>query len=123
MPSMGSVVFRGQSGERYRFRVWPVGTQFKQLAGVCLVSRRSYENRTFGGAASHECQHIGQTADLSQLAYDSAWFSNANCVCVYLADNEAHRLFVEQDLLSSLGTWNTRLQANFEGAGGPAAPV
>lgn len=112
MASKGTVVFRGHSGQDYRFRVWPIGTQFKPLAGVCLFSKRSYSNRNFAQTASHECLHIGQTPDLSRISYDAPHTKGADCVCLYLATDETHRLFVERDLVEQLGVWNTGLHVD-----------
>ncbi len=112
MSSNGTVIFHGRSGESYRFQVWPLGPQFKSLAGVCLVSRRTYDNPNFQQTATHECLHIGQMSDLSRLQYDHPCFKDANCVCVYLARDEEHRLFVEDDLLQRFITWNAAFQVD-----------
>lgn len=122
MASKATVVFRGQSGQNYRFQVWPVGTRFKPLAGVCLFSKRTYTNRNFAQTASHECLHIGQMPDLSRLSYEAPSLKDADCVCLYLATDEAHRLFVEQDLVEQLGIWNTRLRVDLDVHAATAAP-
>lgn len=113
MPSNGTVVFHGSSGESYRFQVWPLGTRFKPLAGVCVVSRRTYGNANFPQTATHECLHVGQTADLSCLAYEAACFKDADCVCIYLASDDEHRLSVEDDLVGRYSTWNAALRVSF----------
>lgn len=112
MSSKGTIVFRGRSGEQYRFQIWPLGTRFKALGAVCLLSKRSHKNRNFAQTASHECIHIGQTGDLSALTYDAPCFKHADCICVYLSPSEEHRTAVENDLNESLGTWNAKFRVS-----------
>ncbi len=107
-----TVVFRGASGEKYRFQVWPLGTRFKALGAVCLLTRRRHTNPNFTESVSHECLRLGQTSDLSLLAYDSACFKDADSICVYLSQDGEHRSFVTDDLLRGFAPWNTRLYVN-----------
>jgi hypothetical protein len=123
MSSRGTIVFRGRSGEQYRFQIWPLGTRFKALGAVCLLSKRSHKNRNFAQTASHECIHIGQTADLSALSYDASCFKDADCICVYLSQSEEHRTAVENDLIDSLGTWNAKFRVDLSSVAPPAVTV
>jgi hypothetical protein len=123
MSSKGTIVFRGRSGEQYRFQIWPLGTRFKALGAVCLLSKRSHKNRNFAQTASHECIHIGQTGDLSALAYDASCFKHADCICVYLSPSEEHRTAVENDLVDSLGTWNAKFRVSLSSVAPPAVTV
>jgi hypothetical protein len=106
MINHGTVVFRGASGEKYRFQVWPLGTKFRAAGAVCLFSKQSFPNRTFAQRASYQCICVGHTPDLSQLGYDLPQLSSADCVCVYLADEEQQRVHVQRDLLEGLGIWH-----------------
>lgn len=124
MANLGTVVFRGHSGEKYRFQVWPVGTKFKTLAAVCVFTKRSFRNRNFTDTASHECVHIGQTPDLSGLPYDAPYLEGIDCVCVHLVANAEQRLRVEQDLAESLGLWNKAFRVDLGTRASPdIAPV
>ena len=40
MASLGNTKFKGQSGNEYRFRVFPLGTRFRKVSGVYLVAYR-----------------------------------------------------------------------------------
>lgn len=110
MQNLGTVLFRGRSGEQYRFQVWPIGTKFKALAAVCVFSKRIYCNRNFSSIASHDCVHIWHTEDLSTLGYDEADIQGSNCICVYLAPDARRRVLVERDLTESLGLWKDAFQ-------------
>jgi len=109
MTCQGTVVFRGESGERYRFQVWPLGTRFKAVGAVCIFSKRTFSNPTFTQTASHKCLCIGETSDLSRLPYQLPQASSADCVCVYLAGEEQQRHSVQRDLLDGLGVWSSTL--------------
>lgn len=115
MAHLGAVTFSGHSGERYRFQVWPVGTKFKPLAAVCLFTKRSFSNRNFADTASHECLHIGHTADLSALSYDAAYAAGSDCICVHVVADAAEREAVERDLAAALGVWNQKFHVELGG--------
>jgi hypothetical protein len=125
MANLGAVMFRGRSGETYRFQVWPVGAKFRPLGAVCIFSKRVFRNRNFTTAASHECIHIGETADLSTLVYRESYLGDADCICVYLVPDAERRAAVERDLAESLGIWNARFRVgllNEDAAQVPPAP-
>lgn len=105
MAHLGTVFFRGQSGARYQFEAWPLGTRFKSLSAVCLFTKRSFRNHNFTGTASHECVHIGQTDDLAALSYDPHYVAGSDCICIHVLKNSEQRLAVERDLAESLGRW------------------
>src|SRR5688572_8105 len=63
--TIGTVIFKGKSGEEYRFNAWPLTAKFKAVGGVYIVTKRSFEDRTFTTKASHQPLVIGHTADLA----------------------------------------------------------
>lgn len=123
MSSNPSICFRGESGETYRFSVFAVGTRFKPMGGVCLLTRRGKHDGNGITRQSHECVHLGRIEDLSQLSYDAGYFKDVDTVCVHLAANEEHRRAVEADLLSTLGCWNSKLQIDLDARVAPPVPV
>jgi hypothetical protein len=102
--SSSNVVFRGKSGERYRFQTWPIGTAFKPVAAVYVVTKRTYEDRTFTTKASHQPLAIGETPDLSATFVGKADMKalaakGANCICVLAIAEPERRSHVERDLI------------------------
>jgi hypothetical protein len=93
-------------------------TKFKAVGGVYLITRRTFEDRTFATKANHHALAIGQTADLAV-----AWVSGAelkklvaqgaNCVCVYAVADEARRVEIEKDLIEGNEQWGGRLHYLF----------
>jgi hypothetical protein len=99
-----TIEFTGKSGERYRFQVLPIGTTFKALAAVYVVTKRTFDDRTFTTRASHQPLAIGETANLaatflakSELKTLAAKGADHICVCA-IAD-QARRSRVERDLI------------------------
>src|SRR5687768_4588275 len=89
-----SIGFTGKSGERYRFQVWPLATAFKSVGAVYVITKRTFEDRTFSTRASHQPLAIGETADLAatfvgkpELKTLAAKGANYICVCA-IADPE-----------------------------------
>jgi hypothetical protein len=114
MAHLGTVFFRGRSGTRYRFDVWPLGTAFKPLAAVCLFTKRAFRNHNFSATASHECMHIGQTRDLSALSYDAGYASGSDCICIHVVADGEQRAACERDLAESLGLWSEAFRVDLE---------
>ncbi|HSQ05780.1 MAG TPA: hypothetical protein VLN59_17200 [Burkholderiales bacterium] len=109
MNNHGTIFFRGHSGERYCFQVWPVGTRFKPVPAVCIFSKRSYDNPNFAHSASHRCIRIGQTDDLARFAaanYDAMEKSEADCICVCIVTEPERRALMERDLLDANAAWD-----------------
>lgn len=111
------MAFKGKSGERYRFQAWPVETKFKEIGGVYVVTRRTYEDRTFPTKAGHHPLAIGQTANLAALLSKSERTTligrGANCICVYPIADEARRLEIEKDLIDGNQQWGGELHYLF----------
>jgi excinuclease UvrABC nuclease subunit len=101
MPKLGDVTFHGKSGQGYVFEVYPVDTDFNDVAAVYAVTRRYKDTR---GGYSHEIIYVGETKDLSER-FDEHHKANcfirhnANCICTHLDDKEAPRLTKENDLI------------------------
>jgi hypothetical protein len=99
---IGTLVFSGKSGAKYRFEVWPMETRFKPLAAVYIVTKREVTTGTFS-RAGHEQIYLGQTPDISgplgtQAQLDSFSASGANCVCVYAVESEERGAAIKKDL-------------------------
>jgi len=99
---IGTVVFSGKSGEKYRFETWPLSTKFKASAAVYFVTKREVTPGVFN-RAGHEHMYLAHTSDLSAplgTAAQLAWFekNGANCVCIYSEESEARRAAIQQDL-------------------------
>lgn len=113
-----TIYFKGKSGERYAFQACSVGTKFKPVGGVYLITRRTYEDRTFATKASHHAMAIGQSADLASALATTAELNKlvakgANCICVYAVADAARRAEIEQDLVEGNEQWGGRLQYLF----------
>jgi hypothetical protein len=101
----GNITFTGKSGEKYRFDAWSLETRFKPLAAVYFVTKRAFDNRTYHHRASHDSIYIGQTANLAdpfatQSQFDCFRKHGANCICIYLLQDEEQRIAVEKDLMA-----------------------
>ena len=113
-----TITFKGKSGERYRFQAWPMGTKFKAVGGVYIITRRTFDDRTFATKASHQALAIGQTPDLasslvSESEQSKLTAQGANCVCVCAAADEARRIQIEKDLVEGNEQWGGRLHYLF----------
>lgn len=129
-----TVNFKGKSGERYRFQAWSMDTKFKAIGGVYVITRRTYEDRTFPTKASHKSLAIGHAPSLDAALVNKAERSKliaqgANCICVCAVSDEARRVEIEQDLIEGNEQWGGLLHYLFhlpvpEKAPGPvsAAP-
>jgi hypothetical protein len=104
MASLGKTVLKGESGKMYRFRVYPLGTKFRKIGGVYLITNR-YHNEGMG--YRHKMLYVGQTEDFSQ-PFDQLGKvqefqeHGANCICVQSDESADSRLSKEQDLLAAL---------------------
>ena len=99
---IGTLVLSGRSGQDYRFEVWPIGTRFKPMAAVYIVTKREVTTGTFS-RAGHEQLYVGQTPDISaplgtRAQLDSFSASGANCVCVCAVKSEEQRAAIKTDL-------------------------
>jgi len=102
MPSLGTTTFKGGSGHQYRFKVFPLGTRFRKISGIYIITNR---RREANGQYRHAVVQVGHTADFSLplVARDQATDltqKGANCVCVQSDGSEASRLKKERDLIA-----------------------
>jgi hypothetical protein len=113
--SQNSIMFRGKTGERYYFQALPIEAKLKAIGGVYIVTRRTYEDRTFPTKASHRPLAIGHTDDLSMILAEPSERArlerlSANCICVYADQDEQRRVEIEQDVLEGNAHWLEQLQ-------------
>lgn len=99
MAKIADASWKGQSGAKYDFAVYPLGTDFKPLGAVYIVTKRTVKD----GSGTHDFIYIGQTEDLSTRFDDhhkDACFTKhgANCISVHLNSSESQRLDIETDL-------------------------
>jgi hypothetical protein len=93
-------------------------TKFKSVGGVYLVTRRTFDDRTFATKANHHALAIGQTTDLAAAFVTTAELKKltaqgANCICVYAVADEARRVEIEKDLVEGNEQWGGRLHYLF----------
>ena len=104
MPSLGNTTFTGQSGKKYRFKVFPLGTRFRKISGIYVVANRGRAN---DGRLRHKVVYVGHTEDFSEpmrahRKADAFAAHGANCICVQSDELEASRVEKELDLVAAL---------------------
>jgi hypothetical protein len=109
MASLGKVTLMSASGEKYRFKVFPLGTRFRSISGVYLITQRT--NRA-DGRHRHKILDVGHTADFSQPADGRSKAQNltqlgANCICVQSDVSAKSRQDKELDLVATFGQVRT----------------
>lgn len=105
MPKIGEAEFKGISGKSYRFYIYPIGTSFKDLPIVYIVSKR-YENEE--SRYKHKVVYVGETENAAerfnghhkQECFES---HDANCICIRQEADEESRLAAERDLIANYG--------------------
>ena len=103
MASLGRAMFKGDSGNQYRFKVFPLGAHFRKIGGVYMIA---YRARDTHGEQRHKVLYVGNTEDLSQ-PFDKHRKSQdllrlgANCICLQSDESEQSRLDKEKDLLAA----------------------
>lgn len=103
MAKLWEIILTGKSWKKYTFNVYLSNTEFKNVGGVYLISKRNHETR------KHNFIYIGQTQDLStrfdnhhrQDCFDRHWY---NCISVHSENNETVRLQIEKDLIDGIDT-------------------
>jgi hypothetical protein len=101
MAKIADAEWNGQSGTKYNFAIYPLGTKFKAVGAVYIFTKRTVKS---DGTGSHDFIYIGQTGDLS-TRFDNHHKDSciekhgANCVCIHLNSNESQRLDIETDLV------------------------
>ena len=100
MAKLGTIQFTGQSGAVFKFEIYPSSVDFNEVGGVYFVTKRTENSE---GGFSHSRIYVGQTSDLSTRFDDhhrKHCFEKhqANCICVYVEEDERTRLSIEKDL-------------------------
>jgi len=129
--TIGTVIFKGKSRVEFRFNAWRLTAKFKAVGGVYIVTKRSFEDRTFTTKASHQPLVIGHTANLadalisrSQLAKLVA--QGANAICTLAVTDPVRRGEIEQDLIDGNEDFRGRLKSLYylvEPAITPQGPI
>ena len=94
--------FYGASGDQYIFQVYPIRTEFKDVGGVYIFTRREINPR---GNVTHNLLYIGQTNSLPDRLtrlhdkWEGILRNRGNCVCVYSELYYPNRNTIENDLI------------------------
>ena len=102
MAKIEDFAFYGATGNKYIFQVYPIGTEFKDIGGVYIFTRRELDYR---GGATHNLLYIGQTNSfpgrLTRLhhKWEGVLRNQGNCICIYLEVNDWERNTIEDDLI------------------------
>ena len=105
MTKISTMNVKGQSGTAYSFDFYPMGTTFRTLGAVYIVTKRVKKP---DGGGSHTYLYVGETGHLStrfddhdkQDCFDKR---GANCIGVHLDSTKQSRLDKEDDLLLGKG--------------------
>ena len=101
MSKIEDFAFYGASGGPYIFQVYPIGTEFREIGGVYIFTRR--EINASGGVV-HHLLYIGQSVSfprrLTRLheKWEGVLRNRGNCVCVYSESDAWTRNSIETDL-------------------------
>ena len=102
MAKIEDFAFYGATGNRYIFQVYPIGTEFKDIGGVYIFTRREINTRD---GVLHNLLYIGQTISLPirltrlHHKWEGVLRNRGNCVCVYSESNDSDRNRIENDLI------------------------
>ena len=102
MGTLEILMLRGRSGAVYPFRVYVLPADLPNAGAVVVCSKRTLEE---DGRGTHKLIHISQTWDLADSLSNYKTLPcfkeyHANCVCIYLDEDERHRTMIEGDLMS-----------------------
>lgn len=102
MSKIEDFAFYGVSGHQYIFQVYPIETEFKDIGGIYIFTRREINAR---GSVMHNLLYIGQTLSLPirlnrlHHKWEGVLRNRGNCVCVYSEQNNRNRDKIESDLI------------------------
>ena len=93
---------RGGSGNVYKFNVYPIDSNWREIGAVYAVTKRTQNNI---GGVFHTLIYVGQTGDMAERhanhhKADCFEEHEANCICIRAEENEDTRLMIEADLLA-----------------------
>lgn len=105
MASLGKATFKGNTGNRYQFKVFPLNTRFRRIGGIYLIAYRCHSKE---GGYRHKILYVGNTEDFSQPLEKQPGSQclmrlGANCICVQPDQSQESRLGKERDLISTFG--------------------
>jgi hypothetical protein len=103
MAKIGTMSVQGKSGTVYAFGPYSIGTDFKALGAVYVITKRTAK---LGGSGSHKYLYVDETGDLStrfndhhkQECFDE---HGANCIGIHLDGSDDSRLSKESDILNA----------------------
>ena len=102
MSKIEDFAFYGVSGSRYIFQVYPIGTEFKDIGGVYIFTRRELNSR---GGVTHNLLYIGRSNSLPgrltrlHHKWGAVLRNRGNCVCINSEPNDWDRNKIEDDLI------------------------
>lgn len=107
MSKLADYTISGRSGTKYTFAMYPFPGSWKPLGAVYIITKR--EVRTDGkGYNTHI--YVGQTGDLStryERHHRKPCFDThgANCIGIFLEEDEQRRLDIETDIRNNGDAW------------------
>jgi hypothetical protein len=101
MAKIGTMSVVGKSGTKYVFNLYPIGTNFKAVGAVYIITKRTAKP---DGGGNHTSLYVGETGDLStrfddhhkQSCFDR---NGANCIGAHQDGSADSRLSKESDIL------------------------
>ena len=102
MSKIEDFAFYGASGLQYIFQVYPIETEFKDIGGVYIFTRREINTR---GGVMHNILYNGRSISLPirlnglHHKWEAVLRNRGNCVCVYSELNNRNRNRIEDDLI------------------------
>ena len=95
----------GKSGTKYTFGVYDSPGEWREVAGVYLITKRTVTD----GTGSHSHIYVGETDNLkerhaSHHKEDCFQQHDANCLCFLAESSEQKRRAIEADVLAG-GRW------------------
>lgn len=103
--ALGTITLEGESGEKFPFLIYQIGTQFERIGAVYYVSRRIED---IYGSKVHSPLYIGETDDLSSALQNHSRREcfdqeEANCISIYPCEEQQQRLQITDDLIANYG--------------------
>ncbi len=102
MSKIEDFAFFGASGQKYIFHVYPIGTEFIDIGGVYIFTKRDINIK---GEVTHNLLYIGQTNSFPgrlmrmHHKWESVLRNQGNCVCIYSEADNWDRNNIEDDLI------------------------
>ncbi len=103
MSKIGTIDFRGITGHKYTFNVYPLKNEFsKEKGSVYVITQRIVKS---DGSVDHNLLFAGSTnniASVKDAVLESDCFirEHANCICTYWEDNPESRAKIDDDIIN-----------------------